>query len=149
MVASYVNTKENLADALTRDVATKKQLLDCEVQLNPKIVQELFSQGPFMPEVDWFASSVNAQLPRFYAWRSEPAAEGIGAFDFCWSYVKGYVYPPFVFIPRILRKVHKEKSLVLLIHPDWPGASWAPDLCRLTIHSGNLPVSADLLRYPD
>jgi hypothetical protein len=149
MVASYVNTNENPADALTRGVTTKKQLLDCEVQLNPRVVQELFSQGPFVPKVDWFASSVNAQLPRFYAWHPEPAAEGIDAFDFCWSNVEGYVYPPFVLIPRILRKVHEDKALVLLIHPDWPGALWAPDLRRLTIRSVNLPVSADLLRYPD
>ncbi len=31
MIASYVNTKENPADALTRGVSNKKQLLDCEV----------------------------------------------------------------------------------------------------------------------
>ncbi len=35
MVASYINTKDNPADALTRGVTNKRQLLDCEVQLNP------------------------------------------------------------------------------------------------------------------
>ncbi len=149
MLASYVHTKENPADALTRGVATKKQLLDCEVQLNPCVFQNLLSVGPFQPEVDWFASSLNAQLPRFYAWKSDRAAEGIDAFAFSWSGVIGYIYPPFVLIPRILRKVIEDESLVLLIHPDWPGALWAPDLRRLTLHSVKLPVSADLLRYPD
>jgi hypothetical protein len=149
MLASYVHTSENPADALTRGVASKKQLLDCEVQLNPSVFQSLLNHGPFSPEIDWFASSVNAQLPRFYAWKNDPAAEGIDAFDFIWSVVPGYAYPPFVLIPKILRKVIEDGSKMLLVHPDWPGALWAPDLRRLTVYSVKLPVTADLLRYPD
>ncbi len=66
MIASYINTKENPADALTRGVVNKKHLLDVEVQLNPNVFQWLVTQGPFVPNVDWFASRENAQLPRFF-----------------------------------------------------------------------------------
>jgi hypothetical protein len=149
MIASYINTKENPADALTRGVSNKKQLLDCEVQLNPEVFSSLCAQGPFCPEVDWFASSKNSQLPRFYAWNPEPTAEGCDAFMFHWGDCFGYVYPPFALIPRILRKIIEDKASIVLVHPDWPGALWAPDLRRMTKHTVLLPVSADLLRYPD
>ncbi len=149
MIASYINTKENPADALTRGVSNKKQLLDCEVQLNPGVFQWLISQGPVRPQVDWFASSENAQLSRFYSWRVDSAAEGIDAFDFSWSHVCGYFYPPFALIPRVLRKIYEDRAVAILVHPDWPGALWAPDLRRLTTHSVPLPGTADLLRYPN
>jgi hypothetical protein len=149
MIPSYVNTSENPADALTRGITSKKHLLDCEVQLNPSVFEWLIRQGPFCPEVDWFATSVNAQLPRFYAWKNDPSAEGIDAFDFSWANSLGYIFPPFILIPRIVRKVIEDKAWVLLIHPDWPGALWAPDLRRLEKFSIKLPSSADLLRYPN
>ncbi len=149
LIASYVNTKENPADALTRGVANKKQLLDCEVQLNPEVFAMLCAQGPFCPEVDWFASERNAQLPRFYSWNPEPTAEGCDAFLFFWGACVGYIYPPFVLIPRILQKITEDKASIVLVHPDWPGALWGPDLRRMARHTVLLPVSADLLRYPD
>jgi hypothetical protein len=148
-VTSYVNTKDNPADALTRGVTNKRQILDCEVQLNPAIFTWVCEQGPFRPVIDWFASSENCQLARFYAWKADPAAEGIDAFDFNWGGQPGYVYPPFILISRILRKIAEDKALILLIHPDWPGALWSPELRRMVRHSVLLPTSADLLRYPN
>jgi hypothetical protein len=148
MVASYINTKENPADALTRGVTNKKQLLDCEKQLNPEVFASLCVQGPFRPEVDWFASSENHQLSRFYTWQHDPTAEGFDAFMFDWGLFPGYIYPPFVLIPRILRKIIEDKASIMLIHPSWPGALWAPELRRMARHTVLLPQTADLLRYP-
>jgi hypothetical protein len=149
MLASYVNTKDNPADALTRGITSKKHLLDCEVQMNPSIFEWLIQQCPCLPQVDWFASHRNAQLHRFYAWKSDPAAEGIDAFAFFWGDVCGYMFPPFILIPRIIRKIIEDRAVVLLVHPDWPGALWAPDLRLLKKFTIELPTSADLLRYPD
>ncbi len=143
MIASYINTKENPADALTQGIRNKKQLLDCEVQLNPTTFQWSVNQGPFKRSVDWFASSVNNQLPPFYSWNADPAAEGVDVFCFDWGLCDGYIFPPFVLIPRVLRKMIEGRARVILIHPDWPGALWAPDLRRW------FPASADLLRYPN
>jgi hypothetical protein len=149
MITSYINTKENPADALTRGVVNKQQLLDCEVQLNPEVFEWVCEQGPFHPVIDWFATSVNHQLPRFYSWKSDPAAEGTDAFAFNWGVQPGYIYPPFALLPRILRKVTEDNARIILIHPDWPGALWAPDLRRMAQHTVLLPSSADLLRYPN
>jgi hypothetical protein len=149
VLASYINTLENPADALTRGVASKKQLLDLEVQVNPEVFAKLRVSGPFKPEIDWFASCDNAQLPRYYSWNADPSAEGIDAFSFSWSFEPGFMFPPFSLIPRVLRKVIEDKARVLLLHPDWPGALWAPDLRRVTVHREALPQSANLLIYPN
>jgi hypothetical protein len=149
MVVSYINTKENPADALTRGVTNKRQLLDCEVQIKPEVFEWLKTCGPFVPWIDWFASYVNAQLPRYFSWNRDPAAEAVDAFNFDWGGTEGYMFPPFTLIPRILRKITEDRASILLIHPYWPAALWAPDLCRMVIHAVQLPVSADLLHYPD
>jgi hypothetical protein len=95
MITSYINTKVNPADALTRGVTNKKHLLDVEVQLNPEVFQSLCVQGPFVPKIDWFASNVNKQLPRFFTWKPDPTAKGFDAFAFDWSVEPGYVPPTF------------------------------------------------------
>ena len=62
ILASYIPTKENPSDALTRGVVKKKQIHDIEVQLNPRIFSALLFEGPFSPVIDWFASDDNYQL---------------------------------------------------------------------------------------
>ncbi len=110
IIAAYIVTDENPADALTRGVVSKMQMRDMEAQLNPDSFRFLLTQGPFSPSIDWFASSVNAQLDRFYSWQPEPAAEGIDAFSFAWNVEPGCIFPPFCLIPRILQKVLAERA---------------------------------------
>lgn len=151
MTAVYIPTDENPADALTRGVTSRKRMLDTEVQLNPTIVRPLLNNGPFLPRIDWFASDINHQLPRFYVWHAEPqtAAEGANAFMFNWGLEPGYIFPPFSLLPRIIRKIRDDKAKVLLIHPRWPGALWYPSLPEITIMQQEISPSADVLRYPN
>ncbi len=69
MTAIYIPTGDNPTDASTKGVTLRRRMLDTEVQLNPALVRELFRNSPFFPQIDWFASPTNAQLPRFYVWR--------------------------------------------------------------------------------
>jgi hypothetical protein len=151
MQAVYIPTGENPADELTRGVTSRQRMLDTEVQLNPTIVASLLQNGPFIPQIDWFASDANFQLPRFYTWNPQQstAAEGVNAFMFSWNTVPGYIFPPFSLIPRILRKVRDEKAKILLIHPKWPGALWYPSTLEITVMQESIPPSADVLRYPN
>jgi hypothetical protein len=151
MTAMYIATDDNPADALTRGVTSRRRMLDTEVQLNPDIVRENFSRGPFRPQIDWFASDQNAQLPRFYTWKAMPfsSAEGVDAFMYSWNACPGYIFPPFVLIPRIIRKIRDERAKILLVHPRWPGALWYPDLEAITVMQQSICQSADVLRYPD
>jgi hypothetical protein len=151
MQAVYIAMGDNPADALTRGITSRKRMLDTEVQLNPLIFQTIYAVGPFVPTVDWFASDVNHQLPEFYVWhhQSQTAAKGFDAFTVSWTSKPGYVFPLFSLIPRILRKVQDEQAQVLLLHPNWPGALWYPSLQEITVMRKSIPLSADVLRYPD
>ncbi len=151
LIATYIPTDENPADKLTRGCVSKAQTRDIEVQLNPRVFETLKEIGPFVPSIDWFASSINAQLPRFYTWCdvSRSSAEGFDAFSYMWGQECGYMFPPFSLLPRILSKIRKDGARVLLIHPQWPGALWAPSLAEITVMREDLEPSADLLRYPD
>jgi hypothetical protein len=151
LIATYIPTHENPADELTRGLVSKFQTRDIEVQLNPSTFRWLKNRGPFQPVIDWFASSVNAQLPRFYSWieTEKSAAEGFDAFSFSWRSECGYMFPPFNLIPRIISKIRQDQARVLLVHPRWPGALWAPSLNEITVMREDLTTTADLLRYPE
>jgi hypothetical protein len=151
MQAVYIPTEENPADALTRGVTSRHRMLDTEVQLNPSLVRDLCHKGPFVPQVDWFASDENHQLPRFYTWHAQARsnAEGVNAFMFDWGIAPGYIFPPFSLLPRIIRKIKDDKAKVLLVHPRWPGALWFPSINEITVTRDSIPQSADVLRYPN
>ena len=131
IVASYIPTKENPADALTRGVVKKKQMHYIEAQLNPHIFSALVFKGPFTPVIDWFALEENYQLERFYTWLPSQNAEGVDAFSYHWGDER-YIFLPFSLIPRILQKILSDKAKILLVHPDWPGALWSPTLQEIT-----------------
>lgn len=104
-------------------------------------------------DTDLFASSWNAQLPKFVSWRPQPAAWRINAFSMSWSDIHGYAFPPFSMIPRCLEKVRKEASDLILIAPIWAGQHWFPslmemstDIPRILWPSPNLLVSP--LNFP-
>ncbi len=151
ILATYIPTDINPADELTRGLVSRAQVRDIEVQLNPTVFHQLKSQGPFQPVIDWFASSLNSQLPRFYTWSevSKAGAEGYDAFSFFWGEEVGYMFPPFNLLTRVLSKVRNDGARVLLIHPQWPGALWSPSLDEITVMRRTLETSADILRYPD
>ncbi len=130
LTAVYVPSADNIADRFTRGVVPTQRFFDLEVQLNPTIFQEMvFAAGPFQPQIDWFASCHNTQLPRFCAWQEGlNGAEFVDAFAHDWSRCPGYMFPPFGLLPKVLQKVTNDKAKMVLIHPDWPGALWRPRL---------------------
>jgi hypothetical protein len=86
-------------------------------------------KGPFVPQIDWFASCDTTQLPRFCAWQEGmQGAECLDAFQQDWSHEPGYMFPPFSLLPKVLKKIRDERARMVLIHPEWPGALWGPTL---------------------
>ncbi len=129
LTAVYVASADNVADQYTRGFdQNAKRFFDLEVQLNPRIFRErVFSHGPFVPTIDWFASCHNAQLSRFCAWQEGlSGACFVDAFAHDWGLEVGYMFPPFCLLPKVLQKVLSDKAKIVLIHPDWPGALWRP-----------------------
>jgi len=49
----------------------------------------------FLPDIDLFASGLNAKLDQFVSWHPEPEELAVDAFSISWSNQKFYAFPPF------------------------------------------------------
>ena len=79
----------------------------------------------FKPEIDLFASRINAQLPNYVSWHVDPEAKFVDAFMFKWTGMLCYLFPPFSLIARCLQKLALERvEDALLIVPLWPTQPW-------------------------
>ena len=59
--------------------------LEAEWKLNPELLQSALREVEVEPEVDLFASRMNAQMQRFMSFRPDPAAEVTDAFSVAWK----------------------------------------------------------------
>ena len=121
---------------------------DTEWKLDENIFQRIM--GRFGPcDIDLFASRVNNQLPCYVSWEPDPYAWAIDSFTIDWSSCKGYIFPPFALILRILQKIEHEEACGILIVPLWTSQSWFPKLLRLLIdHPVLLPPRPHLITHP-
>lgn len=96
--------------------------------------RSLFSivQNRWELDTDLFATSWNAQLPKFVSWKPQPGCWRTNAFSFSWKEVKGYAFPPFRLIGQCLSKVQRDQTELILICPYWPTQPWFPLLLELT-----------------
>ena len=126
--AVYVPGKENqIADALSRGQEKNSS--------NWKLDQKIFHAIEMKlgeVQVDWFADRLNAQEV-YYSWKPDPYATGKDAMQIDWKNTKGYAFPPFCLIGRVLRKVRKEGASLILITPTWPSQSWYPSLLEMIV----------------
>jgi len=112
-----------------------------EWQLRKDIFQCLMREA-HQCDVDLFATCLNHQLPQYVSWRPDPFCPGDKPYADTW---KGYAFPPFVLISKILRKVREEKT-ILLIAPVWESQVWYPTLLSMLVdYPILLPTHSDLL----
>ena len=55
--------------------------------------------------IDFFASRLTHQLPRYVSWKSDPGSESVNAFSLDWAQSKGYAFPPFALTGGSLSQV--------------------------------------------
>ena len=66
-----------------------------------------------------------------------------------WKYQRGYAFPHFSLIGRVLNKVQVDQAEILLITPAWHSQSWYPRLLQMSIEKPILiPQEKDLLMGP-
>lgn len=105
------------------------------------------SQRVFWPEIDLFASRLNAKLERYVSWHPDPGAWATNAFSFSWHNLVCYAFPPFSVISKALSKVQEDQAQLLLIAPVWKTQAWYPVLLSLlTDRPVLLPQWNNLLR---
>lgn len=119
--ASYINSYDNVeADEESRSTA-----IETEYSLNTTAFSDIKKQFG-TPEVDLFASQLNAKCHTYFSWRQDPDSSGVDAFTISWTNIYFYAFPPFSLIPRVLNKIILEKATGILVVPYWPTQAWYP-----------------------
>lgn len=143
-----VNNTE--ADRLSRGriSAAKTRSNITEWSIHPEICNQLWDDVE-KPDVDLFASAVNAKCTKYVSWTAEADAWKVDAFSFSWTDIYFYAFPPFALLHRVLKRVQEDQATGLLVAPCWTTATWFPRLLKLlTDHPLQLPNRPDLLQLP-
>ncbi|KAJ8048040.1 hypothetical protein HOLleu_00199 [Holothuria leucospilota] len=67
------------------------------------------------PDIDLFASRLNAQLKRYVSWKPDPGSEAVDAFVVDWHPYYFYAFPPFSLVGKCLRKIEHDEAEGILI----------------------------------
>ncbi|KYQ53526.1 hypothetical protein ALC60_00052, partial [Trachymyrmex zeteki] len=90
-----------------------------------------------------FASLNNNKCDAYVSWFPDPGSIAIDAFTLSWSSLNFYAFPPFILLPRVLRKIVDDEATGTVIVPWWPLQPWFP-LFRRLLRSEPLILSLDL-----
>ena len=104
-----------------------------EWQLCPDVFHRACRHFRIKAQLDLFASSHNHQVPRYFSFEHDSAAEGTNAFAHKWDH-RGpvYAYPPPILIARILQKLrHDGVRDAMMIVPTWMAQNWWPTLLEM------------------
>ena len=101
------------------------------------------------PDIDLFASRLNAQTEVYASWKPDPNAKFIDAFSIDWSGHYFYAFPPFCLISRCVQKIIRENATGILIMPFWATQAYFPVVLELLIDIPYvLKASAQNLTHP-
>ena len=101
------------------------------------------------PDVDLFASRLNAQVENYVSWKPDPSAMATDAFTLPWGGQTFYAFPPFCLIAKCLQKIEADEANGFMIVPRWPTQSWfAKLLSLLSDEPLILPPDKNLITLP-
>lgn len=135
-------------DNVRADYCSRKCSSHTEWMLDTNIFKSLCIKFG-KPSIDMFASRSNAQLPQYISYLPDPQAVAVDAFHHKWDkYI--YLFPPFILINRVLRKIIEDKTpRALIIVPEWPSQAWYPQLVKMLMAPPvKLPKTKTLLKLP-
>lgn len=126
LFASYIASIDNtIADSESRIVSA-----DTEWSLSEDVFRHISSHfGTF--DLDLFASVINAKCTNYVSWFPDPGAIAVDAFTLSWSDTRFFAFPPFILLPRVLRKILNDNAEGVVVVPWWPSQSWFPLFRRL------------------
>ena len=116
----------------------------CDWKLDPQWFGVLDTRwGPHT--VDRFASSLNAQCPRFNALYHCPGVEAVDCFAQQWQGENNWCNPPFGLMGRLWSLLREQRVEATVIMPVWRSATWWPLVCVNGFWS---PAVVDVLPLP-
>ena len=127
--AAYIPGKLNVE----ADSESRKINLDAEWKLNTSLLKQATDILNYQPEIDLFATRLNCQYEKFVSYRPDPEAFRVDAFSMNWAELTWYAFPPFCLIPRVLRKISREKTTGVLAVPYWPSQPWFPRIAGMLV----------------
>ena len=86
-----------------------------------------------IPQIDLFASRLNHQLPKYMSWHPDPGSCPVDSLQNSWRNLYGYAFPPFCLIGKVLAKVRKDQSLLLIVTPTWQTQPWYAALLAMSV----------------
>ena len=102
-----------------------------------------------IPQIDLFASRLNHKTEIYCSYRPDPHAHAIDAFTIKWDFPLAYAFPPFCMVGKMLQKIVRDKTLAIIIVPNWPTKPWYPIVHNLAIQTPIiLQVTDDMLFLP-
>lgn len=142
---SHIPGKNNIeADKLSREFNDQ-----VEWQLDHDIFLQICSKLG-CPNVDLFASRLNAQVEVFCSWKQDPECSYVDAFSLNWKtfdYV--YIFPPFSLMGLCIKKIQDDQARGIIIAPLWPTQTWFTGLMKSIVRNPLLiPRRKDLLLNP-
>ncbi len=127
------------------DYESRSHNLDMEWCLRDEVFTYVCEQFG-TPSIDLFASRINARVKNYVAWRPDPYALHVDAFQLSWSGLNAYAFPPFSVITQVLQKARRERpASLILIAPRWPTKPWFPLLRLLSQRQLRLPLDSIFL----
>ncbi|XP_073430315.1 sex comb on midleg-like protein 2 isoform X4 [Dendrobates tinctorius] len=115
------------------DFLSRQGVAAGEWSLHPEIFQQICQRWG-TPDVDLMASRENAKVLRFVARSLDPQAIAADALVLPWNQFRlPYLFPPLPLLPRVIRKIRREKVPAILLAPDWPRRAWYADLVQLVV----------------
>ena len=87
----------------------------------------------YVPDIDLFASRLNAQVATSVSWNPDPAATFVNAFLISWAARPSYAFPPFSLIARVLLELREDRASIITILPLWPSQAWFPRALQLLV----------------
>ena len=112
-------TAEYLSGALKKDTGMQSQTVkdSSEWELKPVVFQNLWKFCKLFANL--FTSRVSHQVPAYASWKLDPYSKGRDTFQMCCTHKKEYDFPPFSLIGRVLHKVLKDQTKLILKTPAW------------------------------
>lgn len=126
--ASYIKSKENIE----ADQESRCTNIDTEWELSGLAFDRIIFEFGH-PEIDLFATRLNAKCQKYVSWKRDPHAFNIDAFTLHWGHYFFYAFPPFSLILKCLRKIIDNKAQGIMVVPYWPNQPWYPLYISLQI----------------
>ena len=96
------------------DQESRIKNFDTEWMLRPHIFKRL-CQIFGTPDIDLFASRINAQVKTYVSWKPDPGATYVNAFTVSWANRFSHAFPPFSITARVTKKIQEDEGMQLTI----------------------------------